>query len=108
MTENIKLKPCPFCGSQAVVLKTDDSSPIYIVMCGNISCPQQPSVEADSLEGGSILWNIRPREEALEEENKRLRGALEFILEATKKENVSIAALRFVAYTALKECKDGA
>ena len=35
-------------------------------------------------------------------ENKRLRDALEFILEATKKDNPSIEALRFVAYTALK------
>ena len=36
------------------------------------------------------------------EENENLRGALEAILEATKKEKVSIMALRFVAYTALK------
>lgn len=35
-------------------------------------------------------------------ENKRLRDALEFILEATKKDNPSIEALRFIAYTALK------
>ena len=38
------------------------------------------------------------------EENENLRGALEAILEATKKEKVSIMALRFVAYTALKGC----
>lgn len=37
------------------------------------------------------------------EENKNLRGALEAILDATQKETVSIAALRFVAYTALKD-----
>ena len=36
------------------------------------------------------------------EENENLRGALESILDATKKEKVSIMALRFVAYTALK------
>ena len=38
----------------------------------------------------------------LMEENENLRGALEAILDATKKEKVSIPALRFVAYTALK------
>ena len=36
------------------------------------------------------------------EETEKLRGALEFILEATKKDNPSLEALRFVAYTALK------
>lgn len=39
----------------------------------------------------------------LMEENENLRGALEAILDATQKENVNIAVLRFVAYTALKE-----
>ena len=38
------------------------------------------------------------------EENENLRGALEAILDATKKEKVSIPVLRFVAYTALKGC----
>lgn len=38
------------------------------------------------------------------EENENLKGALESILEATKKENVNIMVLRFVAYTALKGC----
>ena len=40
------------------------------------------------------------------EENENLRGALEAILDATKKEKVSIMALRFVAYTALKGDKE--
>ena len=38
----------------------------------------------------------------LMDENATLRAALEFILEVTKKDNPSIEALRFVAYTALK------
>ena len=38
----------------------------------------------------------------LMEENENLRGALEAILDSTQKEKVSIMALRFVAYTALK------
>lgn len=40
----------------------------------------------------------------LMEENENLRGALEAILDSTQKENVSIMALRFVAYAALKGC----
>ena len=42
----------------------------------------------------------------LMEENENLRGALESILDATKKEKVSIPVLRFVAYTALKGDKE--
>lgn len=42
----------------------------------------------------------------LMEENENLRVALEAILDATKKEKVSILALRFVAYTALKGDKE--
>lgn len=38
----------------------------------------------------------------LMDENDSLREALEAILDATQKEKVSIPALRFVAYTALK------
>ena len=75
---DIELKHCPFCGSAAVILKTEDSSR-YIVMCGDGFCPEKPRVEADSLEGGCLLWNIRPIEDALKDENTRLRKALENI-----------------------------
>lgn len=47
MTE--ELKSCPFCGSHAVILKTDDTFPRYIVMSGNTVCPERPMVETDSL-----------------------------------------------------------
>ena len=79
---NIYLKPCPFCGSHAVILKTDDTFPRYIVMCGNTVCPEQPMVETDSLEKGSFLWNSRPSEAAQDKEIKRLREALEEIQDA--------------------------
>lgn len=62
MTET--LKPCPFCSSQAVILKAD----IYIVMCGNTICPEQPIIEADSLENAIGLWNTRTLEESKNEE----------------------------------------
>lgn len=39
----------------------------------------------------------------LMDENDCLREALNTIIDATQKENVSIPALRFVAYTALKD-----
>ena len=41
-----------------------------------------------------------------DKEIQRLREALEVILDSTQKENVSIPALRFIAYTALKKGKD--
>lgn len=81
MTET-KLKPCPFCGSYAVILKTDDTFPRYIVMCGNTVCPEQPMVETDSLEKCSFLWNARPIEDELNKEIKRLREALGEIQDA--------------------------
>lgn len=112
-----KLKPCPFCGSHAVILKTDDTFPRYIVMCGNTVCPEQPMVETDSLEKCSFLWNSRPIEKKMKRDNVKLRmtnkllkkritrlqEALEVILDATKDEKPCITAINVVAYMALKE-----
>lgn len=47
------------------------------------------------------------REKALIDENKRLREALEVILDALQGEKVCIPALRIIAYTALKDKDDG-
>lgn len=42
--------------------------------------------------------------EKLERENKRLREALESILDAAQKDEPCILAIKVVAYTALKGC----
>ena len=54
-------------------------------------------------------WNTRPIEnelhgriEELESENKRLREALESILDAAQKDEPCILAIKVVAYTTLK------
>ena len=44
------------------------------------------------------------RIEELERENKRLREALESILDAAQKDEPCILAIKVVAYTALKGC----
>ena len=57
----------------------------------------------------SADWNARPIEnelhkkiEKLERENKRLREALEVILDEAQKDEPCILAIKVVAYTTLK------
>lgn len=87
------LKPCPFCGGKAFL-----DSEFFGVYC---NCGAELTF-CESDKEAAEKWNIRPIEESLEEENSRLRDALNTILDATQKEKISIPVLRFVAYTALK------
>lgn len=106
MTKQTKLKPCPFCGGNAEIID-DAMGTISRCRC----CGAENGNGVYGAEGHKLAvkdWNIRPIEESLEEENARLREALEAILDATQKENVSIPVLRFVAYTALKGEGNGA
>lgn len=101
MTEN--LKRCPFCGSEA---KCIEFYGLYHVICCNChiagkDCPTRESAVS--------AWNSRPIENELNEkigkleaENKRLREALEVILDAAQKDEPCIMAIKVVAYTALK------
>ena len=66
----------------------------------------------DSPEEVPEEWNARQIEnelnekiENLERENKRLREALESILDASQKDDVCVLGIRVVAYEALKEDK---
>ena len=52
MTEEVKLKPCPFCGSNAVM---DNSGISY---CSNMGC------HAYNFVGYAHTWNNRPLEDA--------------------------------------------
>lgn len=70
MTDDIELKPCPFCGGKAFL--DSDFSGVYC-NCG----AELAFLESDK--EAAEKWNSRPIEDALEEENARLREALETI-----------------------------
>ena len=116
------LKPCPFCGEDVDLYKDNEKGyTVYEVDCINCDTifKQFDKTETEAIEH----WNSRPivsgdglmiklekrvydvllkNNADLMDENDHLREALEAILDATQKEKVSIPALRFVAYTALK------
>lgn len=88
MAEEIKLKPCPFCGGEAEMLGEDDG--MYQVVCQN--CAANIDDFDDEKEVAAEKWNTRTTEkdlneqigrfkkyaEALENEIKELREALTF------------------------------
>ena len=101
MTEN--LKRCPFCGGEA---KCIEYYGLYHVVCCDCYTTGR---DCTSIETACKAWNSRPIEnelnekiEKLEAENKRLREALESILDAAQKDEPCILAIKVVAYTTLK------
>jgi len=67
-----ELKRCPFCGSPAELIRGDDD---YCAECSNDKC------RADrpgwwTKEEAIRVWNTRPRESRLAEENAKLRELL--------------------------------
>ena len=107
MTEN--LKRCPFCGSEAE-FNSDEFG--ECVCCKSCGATMRNGVYGEcGRKLASADWNARPIEnelnekiEKLERENKRLREALESILDAAQKDEPCIMAIKTVAYTALKGC----
>ena len=97
MTET-KLKPCPFCGSEAVILGEDDG--MYQVVCPN--CAANIDNYDYEKEVAAEKWNKRKIEDARATEIKRLREALEVILDEAQKDEPCILAIKVVAYTTLK------
>ena len=107
MSEN--LKRCPFCGSEAEFNSDEFGEG---VCCKSCSATMRNGVYGEcGRKLASADWNARPIEnelnekiEKLERENKRLREALESILDAAQKDEPCIMAIKTVAYTALKGC----
>lgn len=123
MTET-KLKPCPFCGGEARCIEFYG---LYHVICCDCHAAGQ---DCSTRELAVSAWNARPIEEDLDKKNgyligtchdlhdiveefraecgqkdleiKRLREALESILDAAQKDEPCILAIKAVAYTALK------
>ena len=106
MTET-KLKPCPFCGSEAEFNSDEFGEGVCCKSCGATIHNGVYGEYGRKL--ASADWNSRPIEnelnekiEKLEMENKRLREALGVILDAAQKDEPCILAIKAVAYTALK------
>ena len=105
MTEN--LKSCPFCGSEAEFNSDEFGEGVCCNSCGATMRNGVYGEEGRKL--ASADWNSRPIEDELrgkigklERENKRLREALEVILDEAQKDEPCILAIKVVAYTALK------
>ena len=105
MTEN--LKRCPFCGGEAEFNSDEFGEGVCCEYCGASLSNGVYGEKGRKL--ASADWNSRPIEneltekiEKLERENKRLREALESILDAAQKDEPCIMAIKAVAYTALK------
>ena len=93
MTE---LKHCPFCGGEA---KCIEFYGLYHVICCNCHIAGK---DCSTRESAVSAWNTRPIEDLKDDENARLREALEVILDEAQKDEPCVLAIKTVAYTTLK------
>ena len=54
---NDKLKPCPFCKSGAVIVKSPNENERYIVRCSQ--CPCALVIDFDDIALAKAIWNNR-------------------------------------------------
>ena len=101
------LKSCPFCGSESEFNSDEFGEGVCCKSCGATLHNGVYGEYGRKL--ASADWNARPIEnelnekiEKLERENKRLREALEAILDEAQKDEPCILAIKVVAYTTLK------
>ena len=101
------LKRCPLCGNEAEFNSDEFGEGVCCKSCGATLHNGVYGEEGRKL--ASADWNARPIEneltgkiEKLESENKRLREALEVILDEAQKDEPCIVAIKVVAYTSLK------
>lgn len=69
MTEEIKLKSCPFCGGEAVMIGEDDG--MYQVICPD--CNGTIDDFYDEKEVAAEKWNTRTIEDTLNKEDERFK-----------------------------------
>lgn len=74
---DIELKPCPFCGGKAYFLHGRKNECITCEECGHRFYSLE--IGEDAQKELWKQWNSRPIEDALREENRKLREALETI-----------------------------
>lgn len=96
MTDDIELKPCPFCGGKA---KCIEYYGLFHVICCDcyIAGRDRPSID-----GAIDAWNTRPFEDALRAENKRLREVLERISDEFEKDEINSFQINRWIYEVLK------
>lgn len=68
------LKPCPFCGGEAIQCGDNEWTSRHWIMCRN--CHASPKGTVRELSLAIEAWNTRPEEDRLRAENKRLKEAL--------------------------------
>ena len=102
-----KLKPCPFCVGESEFNSDEFGEGVCCKSCGATLHNGVYGEYGRKL--ASADWNARPIEdelnekiEKLEAENKRLREALEVIIDEAQKDEPCIMAIKVVAYTTLK------
>ena len=108
MKDFIDLKPCPFCGGKA---RLKSSHGFNNVSCGN--CGAEYPVSFDTRKEAAAAWNTRPVEDAQVSEIKRLREALEKIIdraenEESKASNATYGFAYDIEYIARDALKAGA
>ena len=61
-----ELKPCPFCGGEAVIIAIDfaDGDTWYRPECSECKCGWQENLE--TVDGAIIAWNARTKESEVE------------------------------------------
>ena len=56
-----ELKPCPFCGSKAVISELEED--LYLVRCTLVGCPAMEGATAGSVDEAKSVWNRRTADE---------------------------------------------
>lgn len=60
MNEPITLKPCPFCGGEAVAIKHPEGFDTHLVKCSICGCNTGAYLGGHSLRNAVEAWNNRP------------------------------------------------
>lgn len=54
-----ELKPCPFCGAEAISESDIPVEFLRVVGCGNTTCPVKPFVVGKTIQEAAERWNTR-------------------------------------------------